>query len=70
MKDNLEYGRIECPICHSELEELDCTDIETSFNYVRLFAVGCCPSCDKYYQWREKFIYEGYSDLEEVDLQD
>ena len=66
MKNYLESGEIKCHTCHIELEELDCVDIETSFNYVRLLKVGDCPNCRKQYQWYEKFIYESYTTPEEI----
>lgn len=69
MKNYLESGDTKCLTCHTELEELDCTDIETSFNYVRLLKVGSCPDCGKFYQWYEEFAYEGHTIPEEIDQQ-
>ena len=66
----LRTGDVKCPICGGLLEEHDCVDVEVETNRVRMFKVGECPDCNKYYQWYEEFTYEGYTTPENIEGDD
>ena len=56
-----------CPKCGSALVEDDCIDmISTDAGFDGL-CVGYCPSCDTTYQWRKKYLFEGFDEVAECD---
>lgn len=54
-----------CPECGHALEEEDCYDIVSTDAGLDGLCVGYCPTCDTGYQWRKKYLFEGFDEIEE-----
>lgn len=54
-----------CPKCGRALEEEDCYDIvSTNVGYDGL-CVGYCTTCATGYQWRKKYLFDGFDEIKE-----
>ncbi len=67
MKNYLKSGKVKCPVCGGRLEVYDCTIIEINTKCIHLSKLGACLKCENYYQWDEKFTYEGYTIPETIE---
>lgn len=54
-----------CPKCGRALEEDDCFDIVATDVGIDGLCVGYCPTCGTGYQWRKKYSFEGFDEIEE-----
>ena len=66
-KLTLTPGEAKCPDCGAILEADDHYDTIDDGRYVENLIVGYCPECDTTYQWRNVYLFVGFSELEEVD---
>lgn len=54
-----------CPKCGCALEEDDCFDIVSTGVGLDSLCVGHCPTCSTDYQWRKKYLFNGFDEIKE-----